>query len=64
MVNAHNNTRMYDNNGFTPNDIFEERPKLKPLPKEPFKIETMPKIGRNAPRPYGSGLKYKKCCGK
>ena len=26
--------------------------------------EDMPKIGRNDPCPCGSGLKYKKCCGK
>lgn len=66
MMNAHNNTRMYDNNGFTPSEIFEkyERPKLIPLPKEPFSLQTMPKVGRNSPCPCGSGLKYKKCCGK
>lgn len=66
VMNAHNNTRMYDNNGFTPSEIFEkfERPKLNPLPKEPFKVEMAPKIGRNDPCPCGSGLKYKKCCGK
>ncbi len=66
VMNAHNNTRMYDNNGFTPNEIIEkfERPRLKPLPREPFKIETTPKVGRNAPCPCGSGLKYKKCHGK
>ncbi|MGH1482585.1 MAG: SEC-C metal-binding domain-containing protein [Geminicoccales bacterium] len=28
----------------------------------PF-IRTRQKIGRNAPCPCGSGLKYKKCCG-
>lgn len=66
VMNAHNNTRMYDNNGFTPNEIFEkfERPKLKPLPQNPFEIKAAPKVGRNDPCPCGSGLKYKKCCGK
>ncbi len=66
VMNAHNNTRMYDNNGFTPNEIFEkfERPKLRPLPKEPFRLQPKPKVGRNDPCPCGSGLKYKKCHGK
>ena len=35
---------------------------------EPTKIETivrdLPKVGRNAPCPCGSGKKFKKCCGK
>ena len=30
--------------------------------KKPFRREK--KIGRNSPCPCGSGLKYKKCCGK
>lgn len=66
VMNAHNNTRMYDNNGFTPNEVFEkfERPKLKLLPKEPFNFQATPKVGRNDLCPCGSGLKYKKCHGK
>ena len=27
-------------------------------------VEAPPKVGRNDPCPCGSGLKYKKCCGK
>lgn len=56
LMDVHNNTRMYINNGFTPHELFEkyERPNLKPLPK----------IGRNEPCPCGSGLKYKRCCGR
>lgn len=27
-------------------------------------VNTQPKVGRNDPCPCGSGLKYKKCCGK
>ena len=34
-----------------------------PAPAIPFRRET-PKVGPNAPCPCGSGLKYKKCCGK
>ena len=32
------------------------------LPRQPVRAEN--KVGRNAPCPCGSGLKYKRCCGK
>jgi hypothetical protein len=36
VMNLANNTRIWENNGHTPNEIFEkfEKPKLKPLPAE------------------------------
>ncbi len=34
------------------------------VPKPKQVIRETPKIGRNDPCPCGSGLKYKKCCGK
>ena len=34
-----------------------EKPKIAP-------VKNMAKVGRNDPCPCGSGLKYKKCCGK
>ncbi len=37
--------------------------KQKPIPTSPVK-RASPKIGRNDPCPCGSGLKFKKCCGK
>jgi hypothetical protein len=37
--------------------------RLFPARVETFKREA-PKVGRNDPCPCGSGLKYKKCCGK
>jgi hypothetical protein len=70
VMNAHNHTRLFENNGFTPNEIFEkyERPKLIPLPDEPFSMSSLKpkiiKVGRNEPCPCGSGLKYKKCHGR
>jgi hypothetical protein len=66
VMNVHNNTRQYECNGFTPNEICDpiEYPKLTTLPARPNKTQTSTKIGRNAPCPCGSGLKYKKCCGK
>ncbi|NLY18482.1 MAG: hypothetical protein GX045_05960 [Clostridiaceae bacterium] len=74
VMDFHNNMRLWENNGHTPNEIFEmfEKPFLRPLPKKPFNfdetnvidIKTRRKIGRNDPCPCGSGKKYKKCCGK
>jgi len=57
-----NNTRIWENNGHTPNEMFEkyEKPHLRPLPTERFAGKK--KIGRNDPCPCGSGKKYKKCC--
>ena len=32
--------------------------------KEPVRYVNGVKVGRNAPCPYGSGKKFKKCCGR
>ena len=55
-----NTTRLWSNNGFTPNELFEryERQHLRKLPSKAVKI------GRNDPCPCGSGKKYKRCCGR
>lgn len=55
-----NSTRLWSNNGRTPNEIFElyERPRLNKLPSKTAKT------GRNDLCPCGSGKKYKKCCGR
>jgi len=67
-----NNTRIWENNGYTPKEIFEkfEKPYLKPLLKEPYlfnepnseNTKKKQKVGRNDPCPCGSGKKYKNCC--
>ncbi len=72
IMDLSNNTRLWENNGHTPQEIFEqfEKPKLRPLPAEPFKFDETDvidfksgnKIGRNDPCPCGSGKKFKKCC--
>ena len=72
VMELSNNIRIWENNGYTPHEIFEkfEKPKLNPLPDKPFKfggssvidMKTRKKIGRNDPCPCGSGKKYKKCC--
>ncbi len=72
-----NHTRIWENNGHTPNEIFEkyEKPYLRPLPEAEFPglrngkphLKVIPggksrKAGRNDPCPCGSGKKYKHCC--
>jgi hypothetical protein len=66
LSDVHNSTRLFENNGFTPSELFEkyERPMLKLLPDEPFIPSAVPKVGRNELCPCGSGLKYKKCHGR
>lgn len=46
-----NNCRIWENHGFTPNEIHNTS------------TRTSKKVGRNEPCPCGSGKKYKKCCG-
>ncbi len=58
---AKNNTRIWENNGYTPSELFEIYERRK---NSIIKFPTLQKekIGRNDPCPCGSGKKYKKCC--
>ncbi|HAZ37545.1 MAG TPA: hypothetical protein DEF85_03715 [Clostridiaceae bacterium] len=60
---AKNNTRIWENNGYTPSELHEI---LIKRDKNIIKFPTVKrqKIGRNDPCPCGSGKKYKKCCGR
>lgn len=72
VMDLSNNIRIWENNGYTPHEIFEkfEKPNLMPLSDKPFDFNasnvsdrnTRQKIGRNDPCSCGSGKKYKKCC--
>ena len=54
IVRLSNNTRMRENNGFTPKELSKiEQEKRDEIKKRP---------GRNDPCHCGSGKKYKKCC--
>ncbi len=67
-----NNVRIWENNGYTPNEIFEmsEKISLKPIPEDHHDLwdssvadsKGRIKIGRNDTCPCGSGKKYKNCC--
>lgn len=75
LMDMFNNTRIRENRGYTPNEIYsiistkdiaatesnESNSNVIPFPQEK-NYDT--KIPRNAPCPCGSGKKYKKCCGK
>ncbi len=72
IMELKNNTRIWENNGHTPSEIFElfEKQKLTPFSKPLFTtlspkltvIRGSKKIGRNGPCPCGSAKKYKNCC--
>jgi len=59
LVLAKNNTRTWENQGYTPNEMMKLLADKRP--KEPF-INPHVKVGRNERCPCGSGKKYKNCC--
>ncbi len=61
LMDAKNNTRLWENNGHTPAELYEISNKLNENIIQ-FPILQRPKVGRNDPCPCGSGKKYKKCC--
>ncbi len=67
IMNLANNTRIWENNGHTPQEIFELMGKqsLRSLPDDDARVNASisnEKVGRNDKCPCGSGKKYKKCC--
>lgn len=66
IMDVNNNTRMYDNNGFTPYELVGKtgRHKVVAIKNSRDDQQIKSRLGRNDPCPCGSGLKYKNCCGK
>ena len=60
--NAHNNTRMWNNKGHSPNEMMEMRKKQYKEIVRHITIQKHKNIGVNEPCPCGSGKKHKKCC--
>ena len=58
LVQMSNSTRLWSNNGHTPDEMADLMPRMVDG------IRHSRKIGRNEPCPCGSGKKYKKCCGR
>lgn len=48
----------------TDEETMELRKRFKKYFKHTPYVRETPKVGRNEPCPCGSGLKFKKCCGK
>jgi hypothetical protein len=71
VTDVYNNTRMWSNGGHTPAELGRRnKPEvvraastIHYFPQKKQQV-TVTKVGRNDPCPCGSGLKYKKCCGK
>lgn len=63
LVDVSNHTRLWSNCGHTPNELGTGKNVIesKSIDNRTVKVE---KVGRNEPCPCGSGLKFKKCCGK
>ncbi len=63
LMQAKNNTRLWENNGHTPSELHHMM--LEASEREPafFSAESQ-KVGRNEPCPCGSGKKYKRCCAR
>jgi hypothetical protein len=68
IANAYNNTRTWNNRGYTANEMTElfgkDAPLIKDIPIEQLDDAIFKKVGRNDPCPCGSGKKYKKCCAR
>lgn len=62
LMDASNNTRIWQNKGYTPSEIHKMTIK-KQNNIIKFPIEKKIKVMRNDSCPCGSGKKYKKCCG-
>ena len=64
LMDVQNNTRLWRNNGHTPNELIQLFGKSKIIPIPANRISAAVKVGRNDPCPCGSGKKYKNCCDK
>jgi uncharacterized protein YecA (UPF0149 family) len=70
IADVYNHTRLWSNCGHTPTEMSKLPGSFRSSSKgTPFRLPnnqpvSVTKIGRNDPCTCGSGLKYKKCCGK
>ncbi|WP_409344572.1 YecA family protein [Paenibacillus sp. MBLB4367] len=68
LVLLHNNTKQWTLKGYSPDELSAARNPAQERSKGPagevIDFASKKKIGRNDPCPCGSGMKFKKCCGK
>ena len=63
LTEAYNNTQVWTNKGYSPNEMSKILDILRPKKSaREILIQKSVKISPNAPCPCGSGKKYKKCC--
>ncbi|GHV89148.1 hypothetical protein AGMMS50267_15080 [Spirochaetia bacterium] len=62
LVLAKNNTRIWENNGHTPTELFTLTSKERMAQPQEIQVRKPHKPSPNDPCPCGSGKKYKKCC--
>lgn len=63
IMQAKNNTRIWENKGYTPSELYENADKIDENMVKSL-VQQKEKVGRNDLCPCGSGKKYKKCCGR
>lgn len=65
IMHAKNNTRIWENKGYTPAELFDYYNKQHKKNQKGVQVSIKKReIGRNDPCPCGSGKKYKKCCAR
>lgn len=64
VIELYNDTRLWSNVGYTPAEVASFPQELEQKNLTLLSSSGTNKIGRNDPCLCGSGLKYKKCCGK
>ena len=66
IIELNNKARLWGTYGNTPDELSSQKSNfgMRDLKQNPSVVRTTPKVGRNDLCPCGSGLKYKKCCGK
>ncbi|MDR1620510.1 MAG: SEC-C domain-containing protein [Clostridiales bacterium] len=65
LIEARNNTRIMENKGYTPSELFNIVQAVQSkIPQPGTIVQEHKKIGYNDPCPCGSGKKYKRCCRK
>ncbi|MDR0587129.1 MAG: SEC-C domain-containing protein [Treponema sp.] len=64
IVSAKNNTRIWENKGHTPEELYTINQKERLSKPREVAINRPKKPGPNEPCPCGSGRKYKHCCGR
>jgi preprotein translocase subunit SecA len=64
IMELNNKARLWVTYGNVPDELSSSQESCFGMKQNIAVDRSTPKVGRNDPCPCGSGLKYKKCCGK